>query len=290
MPRDDRRRRFRYGVATRYARWAFIALVFGSFIWGFFIEPWTLVTNRVDLPLPKWPKDTPPLTVALLSDLHVGSPWWTLERTAKLVGEVNALGPDVVLLAGDYTINGVKGGTRVDIEPIAAVLGELHAEHGVIAVLGNHDVYNDRARTRRALEANGIIVLENETRTFSHQGHPINVSGYADMYESYAWPERAFAKADDRGPIIAVVHEPDIFVRHLTQPAITLAGHTHGGQVSLPLLGRPVVPSDYGQRFAAGHIVEEGQHLFVTTGVGTSIYPVRFRVPPEIALLTLHAE
>lgn len=266
-----------------------MALVFGSFLWGFFIEPWQLVVNRVDLPLAKWPRETPPLKVALLSDLHVGSPWWTLERTAELVEEVNALSPDVIFLAGDYTINGVKGGTRVDIEPIAAVLAKLHAEHGVIAVLGNHDFYNDRARTRRALETNGIVVLENETKTFQHRGHSVNVSGYADMYESYAWPERAFAKAEAGAPIIALVHEPDIFARHLAEPAITLAGHTHGGQVHVPFFGRPIVPSDYGDRFAAGHIVEEGQHLFVTTGIGTSIYPVRFRVPPEIALLTLRS-
>jgi predicted MPP superfamily phosphohydrolase len=68
---------------------------------------------------------------------------------------------------------------------------------------------------------------------------------------------------------------------------LTLAGHTHGGQVDLPLLGRRVVPSRFGSRYAAGHIVEGGRHLFVTTGVGTSIVPVRFGVPPEIALLTL---
>jgi predicted MPP superfamily phosphohydrolase len=283
VPRDHRRRRVRYAVAALAA--GFLLCL----AWAFFVEPWRLVVNRVDLPLAKWPQETPPLKVALLSDLHVGSPWWTLERTARLVQEVNALQPDVVLLAGDYTINGVMLGTRVDIEPIAKVLAGLHAEHGVIAVLGNHDLYNDRARTRRALEQNGIVVLENETKTLVHQGQPINVCGYADLYESYAWPVRAFAKAGP-GPIIALVHEPDVFSRHLEDPAITLAGHTHGGQVKLPFVGRPIVPSDYGQRFAAGHVVEAGQHLFVTTGIGTSIYPVRFRVPPEIALLTLRAE
>jgi predicted MPP superfamily phosphohydrolase len=283
VPRDHRRRRLRYAVATLAASFL---LCLG---WGFFIEPQRLVVNRVDLPLAKWPKETPPLEVALLSDLHVGSPWWTLERTAELVARVNALTPDVVLLAGDYTINGVKGGTHVDIEPIAKVLGGLHAQHGVIAVLGNHDFYNDHTRTRRALEQNGIVVLENETKTFDHRGHPVNVCGYADVYESHAWPGHAFARVTS-GPIIALVHEPDIFIQHYDAPAITLAGHTHGGQVNLPLLGRPIGPSDFGPRFAAGHVVENGQHLFVTTGVGTSIYPVRFRVPPEIALLTLRAE
>lgn len=281
MPRQHRRY-VRHGAAVLAA-----ALLL-ALVWGFVIEPRRLVVNRTELRLPKWPKDQAPLTVALVSDLHVGSPWWSLERTAELVEEVNALEPDLILLAGDYTINGVKGGTRVDIEPIAKVLAGLHAKHGVIAVLGNHDVYNDRARTRHALEGSGILVLENETKTFLHEGKPVNVCGFADLYETYAWPERAFAKAGE-GPIVALVHEPDVFVRRLPEPAVTLAGHTHGGQVRLPLLGRLVVPSDYGQRFAAGHVVEDGQHLFVTTGVGTSIYPVRFLVPPEIALLTLRS-
>ncbi|HET7540541.1 MAG TPA: metallophosphoesterase, partial [Polyangiaceae bacterium] len=88
-------------------------------------------------------------------------------------------------------------------------------------------------------------------------------------------------------PLIVLLHEPDLFANFDSRATLTLAGHTHGGQVDLPFLGRRIVPSRYGARYAAGHIVENGRHLFVTTGVGTSIIPVRFRVPPEIALLTL---
>lgn len=275
------RRRLRFVLASLA-----LALFFAA-LWGFVIEPRRLVVNEVDLALPRWPEGQAPLKVALLSDLHIGSPWWDLDRAAELVRVTNETKPDVVLLAGDYTINGVKLGTRIEIEAIAKVLAGFRAPHGTIAVMGNHDEYNDRQRTRQALEANGIVVLENEAKTFDHGGSPVSIAGYADHYESYAWPERAFAKADPRAPVIALVHEPDIFARHYDRPAITLAGHTHGGQVALPFFGRPVVPSDFGQRFAVGHVVEDGHHLFVTTGVGTSIYPVRFRVPPEIALLTL---
>jgi predicted MPP superfamily phosphohydrolase len=89
--------------------------------------------------------------------------------------------------------------------------------------------------------------------------------------------------------IIALTHNPDIFPEIPPNVELTLAGHTHGGQVDFPLIGRIVVPSDYGQRYAAGHVEERGKHLFVTTGIGTSIFPVRFRVPPEIAVLTLRS-
>jgi predicted MPP superfamily phosphohydrolase len=89
---------------------------------------------------------------------------------------------------------------------------------------------------------------------------------------------------------VLLVHEPDVFASFQElqrSPTLTLAGHTHGGQVWLPLLGRRVVPSRFGERYAYGHIEEGGRHLFVTSGVGTSIFPIRFLVPPEIALLTL---
>ena len=103
------------------------------------------------------------------------------------------------------------------------------------------------------------------------------------------WRERraAVAKVGDSAPIIAFTHNPDIFPSIPTRVALTIAGHTHGGQVAAPIIGRPIVPSEFGERYAAGHIIEGPKHLFVTTGVGLSILPVRFRVPPEISLLTI---
>ena len=93
----------------------------------------------------------------------------------------------------------------------------------------------------------------------------------------------------DADPLILLAHEPDIFVRVPPRVTLTLSGHTHGGQVLLPFIGRPVVPSNYGQRFAYGHVVEGGRHLLVSSGLGMSGLPVRFMVPPEIALITLGA-
>jgi uncharacterized protein len=92
----------------------------------------------------------------------------------------------------------------------------------------------------------------------------------------------------DGTPVIALTHNPDIFPDVPGRVTLTLAGHTHGGQVNLPWIGAPVVPSQFGRRYAAGHVIEQGRHLFVATGVGTSIIPVRFRVPPAISILTIH--
>ncbi len=107
----------------------------------------------------------------------------------------------------------------------------------------------------------------------------------------------ALAKLGDAGdaPIIALVHNPDAFAWMHEKPEdyknvrLVLAGHTHGGQCDFPIVGSPIVPSSYGQKYAKGLIEENGKQLFVTTGVGTSIFPVRFRVPPEIAVIELSA-
>lgn len=267
---------------------AFAAAILLLGLWTFLVEPRRLVVNRVDLAIARWPGAAPPLRVALLSDIHVGSPHWGLERVHELVERTNAEKPDVVLLAGDYVIDGVLFGTKVDQEAIARVLAGLRARFGVLAVLGNHDWWNDGERMRRALERSGIIVLENEVYTFAHGAMSFAVAGLADQIVRLPQPAETFERAPAGAPLIALVHEPDVFPSIDDRAAITFAGHTHGGQVRLPFVGSLFVPSSYGQRYAAGHVVEEGRHLFVTTGVGTSILPVRFGVPPEIAVITLH--
>ena len=265
----------------------FLAVALALGLDAFWIEPSRLVVNRQELRIPNWPAALSGLRVALLSDLHVGSPFWDVPRLRELVTRVNDERPDLILLGGDYLINGVPFGTHVAIEPIAQELSQLRAPLGVIAVLGNHDWWNDAAHVRAAFEARGITVLDDEARRIDARGSSFCVLGLRDEYERKLSARRELDLALPGLPLIVLVHEPDIFAELDDRPSLVLAGHTHGGQVDLPLLGRRVVPSQFGQRFAAGHIVENGRHLFVTTGVGTSILPVRFRVPPEIALLTL---
>jgi uncharacterized protein len=254
------------------------------------IEPSRLSVNPYDFALPNWPAAASGTRVALLSDLHIGSPYWDLARLRSLVERVNAEHPDLVLLGGDYSINDTLGGTFVAIEPIAAELGKLRAPLGVVAVLGNHDWWNGGARTRVALEANGIKVLDDEVLRIDTRGTHFFLLGMSDIRARTRSAKAALDLAPPGEPLLALVHEPDIFAQMDARASLTLAGHTHGGQVRLPLLGRLVVPSQYGQRYAAGHIVEGGRHLFVTTGLGTSLLPIRFRVPPEVALLTLHSQ
>jgi hypothetical protein len=130
-------------------------------------------------------------------------------------------------------------------------------------------------------------VLENEAVRIEREGRGFWLGGVADLWTRRPDVEGTLRQVNTDDPVILFTHNPDIFPNVPARVALTVAGHTHGGQVNLPFLGRPVVPSKFGQRYAFGHVVEGGRHLFVSGGVGTSIIPVRFRVPPEIVILKL---
>jgi predicted MPP superfamily phosphohydrolase len=271
----------------RLGLWLSLLAALSLGAWAFWLEPRRLVVHEETLDVPHWPDELRGFRLALLSDLHVGSPYWGLSSLERLVEQVNRERPEMVLLAGDYMTNGVKFGEQVAPESIAATLAKLEAPLGVVAVLGNHDWWSGGRRVRRAFESAGIVVLENGSYAVQRGDQRFFVVGLADELTRRVRLDKALEGVAEGAPFLVLAHEPDVFVRVPDSASLTLAGHTHGGQVRLPLLGRPVIPSRYGQRFAAGHVVEDGRHLFVTTGVGTSVFPVRFGVPPEVAILNL---
>lgn len=256
-------------------------------LWAFVIEPSRLVVREVPLALPAWPAPLDGLKVALISDLHVGAPFVGEDKLARVVAETNGATPDLILLLGDYVVGGEPGARFVAPERIAEGLRGLRARLGVYAVMGNHDFWYDGPRVQRAFAAAGLRVLENEVLELPDRGCSIWIAGLADRLTRKQDVAGTIEKAG-AGPVIAFVHEPDAFPEIPPRTTLTVAGHTHGGQVVLPFVGRPVVPSRYKQRYAIGHVVEDGRHLFVTSGIGTSILPVRFGVPPEIVILVLH--
>lgn len=254
--------------------------------WGLWIEPRRLVVRREELRLPRWPDALDGLRVAVVSDLHAGVPHVGLDRVGEVVAAVNAPSPDLVCLVGDYLDAGALFTRPAAPRAVADLLGALRAPLGVVAVLGNHDWKRSGPRMAGALEAAGIPVLENDARCV---GRGLWVAGLSD-YRSRAPSFRAaLATVPEDAPVIALSHDPDVFPRAPTRVALTVSGHLHGGQVRLPGVGAARVPSRYGVRYLAGPVVEGGRHLYVTTGVGTSGLPVRFRRPPEVALLSLRA-
>jgi predicted MPP superfamily phosphohydrolase len=282
MPLSKRKKRVTLIVAG--------ALLLGCLIlvvWAFVIEPDSLVVNEVSLKLPRWPPAFAGLKVAVVADLHVGSPHVDVFKLQQVVATINSQNPDLILIAGDFVIQDVIGGHFVEPEVIADKLKDLHARLGVFAVLGNHDWWYNGDRVMRALDQVGIRVLENGVARIEQDGQSLWLVGLADLWTRRPDIKGTIQKVSDDGPVIVLTHNPDIFPEIPPRVILTIAGHTHGGQVNLPLFGRRIVPSNYGERYAIGHIEEAGHHLFVTPGIGTSIIPVRFRVPPEISVLTL---
>ena len=251
---------------------------------AFWIEPASLRVVEHVIP-GRWPRALDGLRIAVLADLHVGSPFHGIAELRRIVGETNAARPDVILLAGDYVIKGVLGGTFVAPAEIAHVLRDLTAPLGVFAVLGNHDWWYDARRVAEALHDAGIRTLEDDAIAIDGPRGRFWLVGVSDFWEGAHDVRGALARVGDDAPVVAFTHNPDVFPDVSDRVALTIAGHTHGGQVCLPIVGCPIVPSRHGQRYVAGHVIEDGRHLFVSTGLGTSIIPVRFRVPPEISIV-----
>ncbi len=264
-----------------------MALIAGAGVWAFWWEPGRLVVHETTLSIEGWSEANRGLRVVLVSDLHVGSPRNGVGSLRRVVRRINEAEPDLVLLAGDIVISGIPGGRFVDPETIARELAALRPRIGKFAVLGNHDRWLDPDRVAAALGEAGFEVLEDSATLVEGGGAAFWLGGVSDFWTGRHDLEGTIAQVTGDEPLVLFTHNPDIFPRVPARVALTLAGHTHGGQVLLPLLGRLLVPSRYGERFAAGHVVEDGRHLFVTTGVGTSRLGVRFRVPPEIVLVEL---
>jgi predicted MPP superfamily phosphohydrolase len=268
---------------------AVILLILGCLaFWAFLIEPNRLVVHPQTIRIAGWPKELSGLRIAVISDIHAGGPFIDDAKLRLIVQRTNELNPDLIVLLGDYMSGNNWHSHRVEPEVFATALKDFHAPLGVYSILGNHDWWYNGQRVRRALEQNGIHVLEDEVAEIKGREKSFWLVGLADLWTRPQHIEATIKKAPPGSTLIALTHNPDIFPRLPQSVPLLLAGHTHGGQVNLPLLGRPIEPSDFGQRYAAGQVEENNHHLFVTTGIGTSILPVRFRVTPEIVILTIN--
>lgn len=282
-------------------------LVLLALVWGFFIEPNRLVVNQHEIRPDGWEKAHDGLRIVVISDLHGGARYIDKAKLKQVVETANAQGPDLIVLLGDF-VSQVGGGKKsirkrplkMPVEEIAGSISGFRAKYGVFAVIGNHDDWYGRDEVTEVLENVGIKVLVDELATVQIRGTYLHLLGMRDFMSvrsprEFSDQARKLASEFNEGSLIILDHSPDV-IPFLTgenpvsaRTRLILAGHTHGGQVWLPLIGSPIVPSNFGQRYAFGHVKSDGVDVFITTGIGTSILPVRFLVPPEIAVLTLRS-
>jgi predicted MPP superfamily phosphohydrolase len=261
--------------------------------YAYFIEPNRLVVNHTTIKIKDWN-----------SDIHGGSNSITEEKIREIVKKANEQDADLIVLLGDYVsqTDGIGTSLKMPVETIAENLKGFQAKYGVIGVLGNHDGWHNDHIIRSALINSGIRILEDELTSIEINGNRLKILGLRDHLKvssprEYAENIKKLLETDTLGgDLIVLEHSPDVLPWITGENLISedlrliIAGHTHGGQVWFPLLGSLIVPSTYGQKYAYGHIRENDVDMFVTTGIGTSVLPIRFLVPPEIAVLTIESE
>lgn len=242
------------------------------------------MVRHANVALPDWPSGAAPVRIAFLSDIHVAGPDMPPSRLAKIVRDINTLHPDIVMIAGDFVSDKDFATHHYSAAEAIAPLGKLNAPLGTVAVLGNHDYWRDASAIRDALERQGIIVLDND----AVQRGPLAIGGIDDDFSAHADPLRTLTALDRlSGVKILLSHSPDVFPDIPDKIGLTLAGHTHCGQIALPVLGPLATASRHGKRYACGRISEGWKTLIVTAGLGTSILPLRLGVEPDLWVITV---
>jgi predicted MPP superfamily phosphohydrolase len=294
-------------------RWPFKLILIISVLgilalgYSYFIEPRRLVVNQQTLEIKGWDPAIDGFKIVAIGDIHGGSNAVEEDKLRKVVDLANEQNADLIVLLGDYVSQAARDpllgdrNLKMPMHTIATDLAGLKAKYGVVAVMGNHDDWYGNGEVTNELRAVGYTVLDNEIYTINGSGSNIRILGLRDQLHIGNWKsytdglKQVLAKDGGSGPIIALEHSPDVLPIITGELSISpdlrlmLAAHTHGGQVWLPIIGTPIVPSSYGQKYSYGHKQENGVDMFVTCGIGTSILPFRFMMPPEIAVLTIRS-
>jgi len=226
----------------------------------------------------EWPSGIPTVRIVQLSDMHAATPFMTGDRLATIVEQTNRLKPDIVVLTGDFVADMTLGARPLDPGAAIRPLRNLKARYGVAAVLGNHDHWFNEAGLSAELRRSGIHLLSNAHERIG----PVILSGVDDDFTGHDDVKTALDGLGAGAPVILLSHSPDVFPEVPPWVPLTLAGHTHGGQIVLPLLGPLATESRFGRRFVHGLVRENGHDLIVSAGLGTTFLPLRIGVPPEI--------
>ena len=269
---------------------AVLALIAASCLaYGFFIEPKRLVikhhTVEVSNALER------PLKIGVISDIHIGGYHMPPKRVEKIISRLNRFDLNMVLIAGDF-INGHKPRAETSKEFDAIIdaglkaFNQLQSSYGSFAVIGNHDVWYDPSYVEEALEAANVSTLTNEALQIESN---ICLVGLADNMTQKEDP-KSFSGCKENNFIIAVMHSPDSFRVLRSDVQFAVAGHTHAGQINIPMFADYSHIIELSREYKYGLEVYNGVPVYVSAGLGTSVLPARFRAPPEITIITLEAQ
>jgi len=265
----------------KFAIYSGAAALIGSY--PLFIERNTVLVNRYKIPIADLPHSFHGFTLAHLTDLHFG---FLVSKTflERIVQKTNKLRPDVIVCTGDY----VQARSTIEkIDEVWSILSKLKAKYGVYSVLGNHDHFADVANR-------SLYWLERTGQDIRHKCKPlykgkdrIIIGGIGDYWKDKLEIDKTFSCSEEKDCRLLLSHNPDSVDTQFSTPlSLMISGHTHGGQVVIPFFGSPVLPVK-NKNFKSGLIATPKTQLFISKGIGWSIFPVRFNCYPEIAILEL---
>lgn len=296
------RRRYLLWLAATVAAIGILCVAY-----GYFIEPDRLIVVEDTVMIARLDPAFDGLRIVMIGDVHAGSNSIDEAKLRRIVELTNQQSPELVVMLGDYISESRRRDERgkrilrMSPETIAENLRGIEALYGVFVVMGNHDGWHGTGDIAGALRSDGYRVLDHEVATIQRNGRPLRIFGMKDhlsLPEPWAVTSanaKRIVDASGTGDLIVLQHSPDMLgvitgtLSISSDLRLILAAHTHGGQVRFPLIGAPIVPSNYGQKYLRGHIQENLIDMYVTSGIGTSILPFRFLVPPEIVVLTLRS-
>ncbi len=257
------------------------AAIVGGYEYGKQIESNQLVVEHIQIPVNNIKPALEGFKIVQLSDIHL-YPYTQLDFVREAVAITNSLQPDLIVLTGDYVLQ-----TAEAIFEVAPVLASLNAKYGMFSILGNHDLWADVKIVRLGLKEQGLPLLENEGIELTVNKERLYLAGVNDGWSGQPDLSLALDKRPSEALTILLAHEPDLADRFSMDERVSvqLSGHSHGGQVRLPLFGAPILPY-LGQKYDQGLYKVNNMWLYTTRGIGL-ITPVRINCPPEITEITL---
>jgi len=257
----------------------------GGFIYSGWIEPNALTVTDITMPITNLPEAFDGYRLVQISDIHAGT-WMNTDRLMTVVNRINDLNADLVAITGDYlTIGKVDWIADILINPLQS----LQAKDGVVSVLGNHDHWTDGDAVSRILKTANVLELKNDSIVLERDSAKLAIAGVDDVWEGLADLDAVASTLPERDvPAILLAHEPDFAdaSAETGRFALQISGHSHGGQVRLPILGAPMLPK-FGKKYPIGQYQVRDMVQYTNRGVGMIPPTVRFGCPPEITVFTL---
>lgn len=255
-----------------------IALILGFLLLfdAIIYEPYTLKVTSYNIS----DSQLSGLKIVFATDFHIAPYKWETWRLQRIINIINTQNADLVILGGDY-VNRHSENSTMKPEDIAVLL--QHIKPPKVAVLGNHDTYFGKEKVKKSLEQADITVLDNQNTKLKLRQKEVYIAGVADYDTDFPDIKKALNLTDL--PLIFVTHSPDVFLRIKGQANIAFAGHTHGGQIVIPFLGALAVNTDSGRKYTYGLFYEDDKPMITSSGLGTSVIPVRFNNRPEIVVV-----